>query len=84
MTRLYKEGHLTQRTGKQFFDTVTSLFLNGRQVEGICPIDGCQSDKGYADECSLGHQYEPQDLINPKSTLSGSVPILKAGQQLVC
>ncbi|MBK7141946.1 MAG: class I tRNA ligase family protein [bacterium] len=77
MTRLYKEGHLTQRTGQQFFDTVTSLFLNGRQVEGICPIDGCQSDKGYADECSLGHQYEPQDLINPKSTLSGSVPTLK-------
>lgn len=77
MTMLHKAGHLTQRTGKQFYDTVTSMFLNGRQVEGQCPIDGCASDKGYADECALGHQYEPQDLINPKSTLSGSVPILK-------
>ncbi len=77
MRQLHQKGHLTQRTGLQFFDTETSLFLNGRQVEGICPIDGCQSDKGYADECSLGHQYEPKDLINPKSTLSSSVPILK-------
>lgn len=77
MKRLYHEGHLTQRTGQQFFDTASSMFLNGRQVEGICPIDGCGSDQGYADECSLGHQYEPQNLINPKSTLSGSVPILK-------
>lgn len=77
MTRLHQAGHLAQRTGQQFYDTVTSMFLNGRQVEGQCPIDGCASDKGYADECALGHQYEPQDLINPKSTLSGSVPILK-------
>ncbi len=77
MKRLFEEGHLTQRSGQQFYDSVTSMFLNGRQVEGICPIDGCGSDKGYADECSLGHQYEPQDLINPKSTLSGSVPVLK-------
>jgi methionyl-tRNA synthetase len=77
MQMLHRAGHLTQRTGQQFYDSETSMFLNGRQVEGICPIEGCASDKGYADECALGHQYEPQDLINPKSTLSGSVPVLK-------
>jgi methionyl-tRNA synthetase len=77
MRMLHKAGHLSQRTGKQFYDPVTSMFLNGRQVEGLCPIEGCASDKGYADECALGHQYEPQDLINPRSTLSGSVPVLK-------
>lgn len=77
MKMLHQAGHLAQRTGQQFYDPVTSMFLNGRQVEGVCPIEGCASDKGYADECALGHQYEPQDLINPKSTLSGSVPILK-------
>lgn len=77
MKMLHRAGHLEQRTGQQFYDPVTSMFLNGRQVEGVCPIEGCASDKGYADECALGHQYEPQDLINPKSTLSGSVPILK-------
>lgn len=77
MRQLHQAGHLTQRTGLQFYDEQMSMFLNGRQVEGVCPIDGCGSDKGYADECSLGHQYEPQDLVNPKSTLSGSKPILK-------
>jgi len=77
MRMLYQAGHLAQRTGQQFYDSVASMYLNGRQVEGICPIDGCASDKGYADECALGHQYEPQDLINPRSTLSGSVPVLK-------
>ncbi|MBP1756300.1 MAG: hypothetical protein H6Q59_2698, partial [Firmicutes bacterium] len=45
-----------------------------RQVIGQCPIQGCASDKGYADECSLGHQYMPSELLNPKSTLSGKTP----------
>jgi len=39
-----------------------------------CPVDGCQSEKAYADECSLGHQYEPADLIAPVSTLTGKTP----------
>ncbi len=52
------------------------VLLNGRQVQGRCPIQGCASEVGYADECALGHQYAPQDLIAPKSTLSGSVPKL--------
>ena len=44
---------------------------------GQCPIAGCSSEKGYADECSLGHQYMPADLINPKSTLSGKKPEMR-------
>ncbi len=50
------------------------MLLNGRQVVGKCPIQGCSSDKAYADECSLGHQYMPCDLIDPISTLSGLKP----------
>ena len=34
-------------------------------------------ERGYADECSLGHQYMPQELVNPRSTLSNTVPDLK-------
>ncbi len=52
------------------------VLLNGRQVQGRCPIQGCASEVGYADECALGHQYAPQDLIAPKSTLSGTTPKL--------
>ncbi len=60
----------------QFFDEDYNTLLNGRQVLGKCPIDGCKSEKGYADECDLGHQYLPQDLIDPVSTLSGKRPKL--------
>jgi len=74
---LYEKGTLEVMTTQQFFDPIENVFLNGRQVEGKCPVDGCQSDKAYADECSLGHQYMPNELIAPVSTLSGEKPILK-------
>ncbi|MGN1111072.1 MAG: class I tRNA ligase family protein [Oscillospiraceae bacterium] len=73
----YKNGHLKKIVTKQFFDEKAGCFLNGRQVIGKCPVDGCQSEKGYADECDLGHQYMPENLIDPKSTLTGETPIMK-------
>ena len=75
--RLYENGYLVKSTTSQFYDPELDVFLNGRQVEGHCPIEGCKSDKGYADECSLGHQYMPSDLINPRSRLSGKKPVLR-------
>ena len=75
--RLYENGHLRKIVTKQFFDEKAGCFLNGRQVVGKCPVDGCQSEKGYADECDLGHQYMPENLIDPKSTLTGETPIMK-------
>lgn len=75
--RLYANGHLVKMTTSQFYDAELDVFLNGRQVVGQCPISGCTSDRGYADECSLGHQYMPIDLINPKSTLSGKKPEMR-------
>ena len=74
---LYKNGWLEKLVTKQFYDTKYDCFLNGRQVVGKCPIDNCQSEKGYADECDLGHQYMPEELINPKSTLSGETPEMR-------
>ncbi len=74
---LYSNGHLAKMTTSQFYDKEHEVFLNGRQVTGICPIAGCKSEKGYADECSLGHQYDPSDLINPRSTLSGEKPEMR-------
>ena len=75
--KLYKNGRLKKMSTLQFYDVKHSTFLNGRQVIGKCPYDGCPSEKGYADECDLGHQYLPQDLIDPVSTLSGERPELK-------
>ena len=74
---LYKNGWLEKLVTKQFYDTKYDCFLNGRQVIGKCPIDNCQSEKGYADECDLGHQYMPEELIDPKSTLSGETPEMR-------
>lgn len=71
---LYEKGYLEKLSTPQFFDPEFKVLLNGRQVVGECPIEGCRSERGYADECSLGHQYMPNELINPKSTLSGKTP----------
>ena len=62
---LYKNGWLEKMVTKQFYDPKYHCFLNGRQVVGKCPIEHCQSEKGYADECDLGHQYMPEELIDP-------------------
>lgn len=75
--KLYKNGHLKKIVTKQFYDEKAGCFLNGRQVIGKCPVDGCQSEKGYADECDLGHQYMPENLIDPKSTLTGETPVMR-------
>lgn len=73
---LYNNGFLKKMETAQFYDPEADMLLNGRQVVGRCPIPGCTSDKGYADECALGHPYNPVELINPISTLSGKKPEL--------
>ena len=74
---LYEKHQLEQLSTMQFFDEKAGVFLNGRQVIGKCPVEGCTSDKAYADECELGHQYMPENLINPVSTLTGEAPVMK-------
>ena len=73
-TRLHDNGTLKVEETLQFYDDEKQTFLNGRQVTGRCPIQGCKSETAYADECSLGHQYSPSELINPISALSGKAP----------
>lgn len=75
--KLKDSGHLHITKTKQFYDEKKGVFLNGRQVTGRCPIQGCRSERAYADECSLGHQYNAEELINPISVLSGERPALR-------
>ncbi len=77
LNSLYDKGQLDKITTMQFFDEKAGVFLNGRQVIGKCPVEGCTSEKGYADECDLGHQYMPENLMNPVSTLTGETPTMK-------
>ncbi len=76
ITTLNKNGMLSTHASYQFYDKKLNLILNGRQVVGKCPFEGCTSEHGYADECSLGHQYMPEDLIDPISVLTGEKPEL--------
>ncbi len=77
ITRLYENGWLHLRSTMQFFDKEAGVYLNGRQVVGRCPVQGCKSEHGYADECDLGHSYAPEELIAPRSTISGTVPEMR-------
>ena len=74
---LKENGWLKCLDSKQFYDKEAGMFLNGRQVHGRCPVAGCKSEEAYADECSLGHQYSPEDLITPKSSVTGDVPEMR-------
>ena len=74
---LHEKGQLEQISTMQFYDEKAGCFLNGRQVIGKCPVEGCTSEKGYADECDLGHQYMPENLIDPVSTLTGEKPTMR-------
>ncbi|MBQ6491446.1 MAG: class I tRNA ligase family protein [Atopobiaceae bacterium] len=75
--RLHERGHLHKLSTRQFYDTQAGQFLNGRQVIGRCPVRGCKSEKAYADECDLGHQFDPEELIAPVSQLTGTTPELR-------
>ncbi len=75
--RLHEKGHLLKLSTRQFYDVEAGQFLNGRQVQGRCPVRGCKSEKAYADECDLGHQFDPEELIAPVSQLTGTTPELR-------
>ena len=77
LTAIYENGWLKRSSTLQFYDAQADTFLNGRQVIGRCPVQGCKSEKGYADECDLGHQYAPEDLIAPRSTVTDTVPEMR-------
>lgn len=65
------------RESEQYFDEEAQQFLADRYITGTCPK--CSHDAAYGDQCeNCGSALSPTDLINPKSTLSGNVPIMKA------
>ena len=75
--KLHENGCLHKLATPQFYDEDAGSFINGRQVVGRCPVPGCKSEHAYADECDLGHQYLPADLIAPVSVLSGKCPVMR-------
>ena len=74
--KLYEKGEFVEKSSHQLYDAEAKQFLADRYVSGTCPH--CSSDKAYGDQCeACGTSLNATDLINPKSTFSGSVPITK-------
>lgn len=75
-TKLYENGQFEEKTTEQYYDEKAKLFLADRYITGECPH--CGNQNAYGDQCeSCGTSLSPLDLKNPKSTISGEVPVLK-------
>ena len=75
--KLYDEGKLVEETTEQLYDEEAKQFLADRYVTGECPH--CHAEGAYGDQCEkCGRDLSPTELINPKSTISGSTPVLKS------
>ncbi|MEQ8623647.1 MAG: methionine--tRNA ligase [Vicingaceae bacterium] len=73
---LEEKGVFTKERREQFYDEEHQQFLADRYITGTCPK--CNSENAYGDQCEkCGSSLNPNDLINPISTLSGKPPILK-------
>ena len=74
--KLEAQGSFEVETSQQYYDEEAKQFLADRYITGTCP--SCSSDKAYGDQCEkCGRSLSPLELIDPKSTLSGSKPVLK-------
>lgn len=73
---LYDKGEFIEKTSEQYFDEEAGQFLADRYITGTCPH--CGNENAYGDQCeNCGTSLSPTELINPKSTISGSKPVLK-------
>lgn len=74
--KLYEEGKLLEQETEQYYDEEAHQFLADRYITGECPH--CHHEGAYGDQCEhCGSDLSPMELINPKSAVSGSKPVIK-------
>ena len=74
--KLYEEGKLLEQESEQYYDEEAHQFLADRYITGECPH--CHHEGAYGDQCEhCGSDLSPMELINPKSAVSGSKPVIK-------
>ena len=72
--KLYDEGKFVEQTTEQFYDEEAKSFLADRYITGTCPK--CGAEGAYGDQCEVcGSTLSPDELVNPRSTLSGATPV---------
>ena len=73
---LYDKGEFVERTSMQLYDAEANQFLADRYVTGECPP--CHNPRAYGDQCeACGTSLNATDLINPRSAITGNVPVLR-------
>ena len=74
--KLYDNGEFIEKTSEQFYDEEADQWLADRYITGTCPH--CGNEGAYGDQCeACGTSLNATDLINPKSAITGNVPVLK-------
>lgn len=74
--RLYEKGEFVEKSSMQLYDEKAGQFLADRYVTGTCPH--CGNENAYGDQCeACGTSLNATDLINPKSAITGNVPVMK-------
>ncbi|TVR77281.1 MAG: methionine--tRNA ligase [Chitinophagaceae bacterium] len=75
-THLHKKNLLEEKESEQYYDPVEKTFLADRYIKGTCP--SCGFEEAYGDQCEkCGTSLSPDELINPRSAISGEVPVRK-------
>ena len=70
------KGGFVEKTSEQYFDESAQQFLADRYITGKCPH--CGNENAYGDQCeACGTSLSPTDLIDPKSAISGAVPVMR-------
>lgn len=74
--KLYNAGEFIEQTTEQYYDPEAGQFLADRYITGTCPR--CGAEGAYGDQCEkCGSTLSATELINPKSAISGAIPVLK-------
>ena len=72
---------IIKKTVNQYYDESEGMFLSDRFIKGACPK--CSAENQYGDGCEVcGATYEPRDLLNPISTLTNTIPVLKDSEHI--
>lgn len=74
--KLYDKGEFIEKSSLQYYDEEAKQFLADRYITGTC--SHCKNERAYGDQCeACGTSLNATDLISPRSTISGSTPVMK-------
>ena len=81
LLKLRENGYITEHTTEQLYSEASDMFLADRYVTGTCP--NCAYEEARGDQCeNCGKLLDPSELINPKSAVDGSVPVMRKTRHL--